>query len=220
MATTPPLLVGFYPLPLSLWSSPLCRKRRHPPTPANPWKRQGLYDRQLLVPLLPRQIHPHLVIRSGAVCQSSGASRAPYSRWHASFVAVERSLAARRPNSVVVIEHASTSFLFLKTPVLVVTLLSSRTTNTYTPIQYNLYTASIRLFPPVFSTTSHHGARHSPSLSLLFTSSFLGAFCADDFFGMDRPCARRRLVCEYPAESYRGRRSSGPKATPVKPQRR
>ncbi|KAI9463361.1 hypothetical protein F5148DRAFT_199703 [Russula earlei] len=34
------------------------------------------------------------------------------------------------------------------------------------------------------------------------------------------PCARRRLVCEYPAESYRGRRSSGPKVATVKPQRR
>jgi hypothetical protein len=213
---TPPVLVGFYPLPLSLSSSPLFRKRRHPPTPANPWKRQGLDDRQLLVPLLPRQIHPHLEIRSGAVCQSSGASRAPYSRWHASFVAVERSLAARRPNLVVAIEHASTSLLSLKTPVLVVTLFSSRTTNTYTPIQYNCI--RIRLFPlrlMAFAT---------PRRFPFSTSSFLGAFCADDSltfpFGMDRPCARRRLVCEYPAESYRGRRSSGPKATPVKPQRR
>jgi hypothetical protein len=41
-------------------------------------------------------------------------------------------------------------------------------------------------------------------------------------FGMDRPCARRQLVCEYPAESYRGRRASGPKAAPpsVRPQQR
>ncbi|KAH9991800.1 hypothetical protein BJV77DRAFT_1005907 [Russula vinacea] len=39
-----------------------------------------------------------------------------------------------------------------------------------------------------------------PSLNFLFP------------FGMDyRPCARRHLVCEYPAESYRGRRASGPK---------
>ncbi|KAN0128721.1 hypothetical protein V8E53_013442 [Lactarius tabidus] len=34
------------------------------------------------------------------------------------------------------------------------------------------------------------------------------------------PCARRRLVCEYPAESYRGRRPSGSKAASGKPQRR
>ncbi|KAH9961543.1 hypothetical protein BC827DRAFT_1202738 [Russula dissimulans] len=34
------------------------------------------------------------------------------------------------------------------------------------------------------------------------------------------PCARRRLVCEYPAESYRGRRSPGSKTTTVKSQRR
>ncbi|KAH9022574.1 hypothetical protein EDB85DRAFT_371530 [Lactarius pseudohatsudake] len=34
------------------------------------------------------------------------------------------------------------------------------------------------------------------------------------------PCARRRLVCEYPAESYRGRRPSGSKAASGRPQRR
>ncbi|KAI9455357.1 hypothetical protein BJY52DRAFT_1280547 [Lactarius psammicola] len=34
------------------------------------------------------------------------------------------------------------------------------------------------------------------------------------------PCARRRLVCEYPAESYRGRRPSGPKTASGRPQRR
>jgi len=40
--------------------------------------------------------------------------------------------------------------------------------------------------------------------TLRVTNSFLP-------FGMDRPCARRRLVCEYPAESRRGRRSPGSK---------
>ncbi|KAH9956959.1 hypothetical protein BGW80DRAFT_1115073, partial [Lactifluus volemus] len=29
------------------------------------------------------------------------------------------------------------------------------------------------------------------------------------------PCARRSLVCEFPAESYRGRRASGSKAASV-----
>jgi len=40
------------------------------------------------------------------------------------------------------------------------------------------------------------------------------------FLVSNRPCARRHLVCEYPAESYRGRRS-GPKAgASVRPQQR
>jgi hypothetical protein len=38
---------------------------------------------------------------------------------------------------------------------------------------------------------------------------------------LNRPCARRQLVCEYPAESYRGRRSPGSKAAAsVRPQQR
>ena len=92
---------------------------------------------------------------------------------------------------------------------------SSRTTNTNTTIQCVLYTR----IPVLCSVISWH-----PPLPVAFPSisSFLCAFVLMTLklffpFGMDRPCARRRLVCEYPAKSYRGRRS---KETPVKPQRR
>jgi hypothetical protein len=38
-------------------------------------------------------------------------------------------------------------------------------------------------------------------------------------FVLVRPCARRRLVCEYPEESYRGRRPSKSKTASGRPQR-
>ena len=53
---------------------------------------------------------------------------------------------------------------------------------------------------------SHYTATHILTLFFLF--------------GMDRSCARRHLICEYPAESYRGRRAAGPKGASVRPQQR
>jgi hypothetical protein len=80
---------------------------------------------------------------------------------------------------------------------------------------FNTYCIHVHLSRLLCSVSPLPVAFHS----ILFVPVCL---CADDSsiffsFGMDRPCARRRLVCEYPVQSYRGRRS---KETPVRPQRR
>ena len=86
----------------------------------------------------------------------------------------------------------------------------------YTPLQVFLF---YFLFP-------FHGVAGRPRL-LLSCYAFvrmLTISCSFFFFfrfpfGVDRPCARRRLVCEFPAESYRGRRASRSKTASAIPQR-
>ena len=141
--------------------------------------------------LLLRRIRPLLKKTwTGARRQNGGASPAQY-RSLATSVANERSPVGRQPTPIVAIKHASTS---------------SRVTCHQLYFSFLLFTwhssgpraTAVALFPS--SIDSLCPGADDPSLNFLFS------------FGMDhRPCVRCHPVCEYPAESHRGRRTSGAK---------